>query len=424
MINRHTAPSFREVEEIALIRANPVKLDNGLPVFQVNAGEQDLVRIEFIFENTAWDPAKPLQAYAVNALLQEGTSEFTSAELAEKLDYYGAFLQKEFTFDNSSLVLYSLNKHLAHVLPLVKAMLGDATFPQNELDTFIRNQQQRLVVNLEKNDFLSRRLFNQVLFKETLYGYAVEPTDYAKLNREDLLTYYNLAYQPANCTIVVAGKINEQTHKLLNQYFGANWDSASNPHKNEFSFLPGTGDLHLIEKPEALQSAIRIGQIMINRTHPDFPALQVLNTILGGYFGSRLMANIREDKGYTYGIGSALVSLQSTGYFFIASEVGADVCGSAIQEIEKEVKRLQTELVDQEELKLVKNYMMGSMLGSLENAFSHADKFKNIHFFGLGYDYYDRYVHTLKNVQSEDILKLANQYLNFDQFEKVIVGKQ
>jgi predicted Zn-dependent peptidase len=180
----------------------------------------------------------------------------------------------------------------------------------------------------------------------------------------------------------------------------------------------------VIEKSEALQSAIRIGQIMINRTHPDFPALQVLNAILGGYFGSRLMANIREDKGYTYGIGSALVSLQSTGYFFIASEVGADVCGSAIQEIEKEVKRLQTELVDQEELKLVKNYMMGSMLGSLENAFSHADKFKNIHFFGLGYDYYDRYVHTLKNVQSEDLLNLANQYLNFDQFEKVIVGKQ
>jgi zinc protease len=424
MINRHSAPSFREVEHIAILQAEPARLDNGLPVFQIKAGEQDIVRIEFIFENTAWNPSKPLSAYVANALLQEGTSIYTAAELAEKIDYYGAFLQKDFTFDNSSLVLYSLNKHLPLVLPLVKAMLCDATYPQHELDTFIRNQKQRLSVNLEKNDFLSRRLFNQVLFKDTLYGHAANPEDYDQLKREDVYDYYKKAYQPSNCTIVLAGNSTPEIFNLLNREFGRDWETDVNVHKNEFSFLQGAGDVHLIERPDALQSALRIGQISINRTHPDFPALQVLNTVLGGYFGSRLMANIREDKGYTYGIGSALVSLQNSGYFFIASEVGAEVCGAAVAEVEKEINRLKTELVPEEELQLVRNYMMGSMLGSLENAFSHADKFKNIYFFGLGYDYYDRYVQTLKTVTSAQLLELANCYLNFDAFEKVIVGKQ
>ena len=181
---------------------------------------------------------------------------------------------------------------------------------------------------------------------------------------------------------------------------------------------------HYIEKGDALQSAIRLGKVAINRSHADFPGMQVLNTILGGYFGSRLMANIREDKGYTYGIGSALVSMKNAGYFFIASEVGADVCGSALDEIYKEINILKQDAVSTEELSLVRNYMLGSMLGSLENAMSHADKFKNIYFSGLGYDYYQNYIRTVKTINPEDLLGLASKYFNTDAFETVIVGKK
>eukprot|EP01137_Pigoraptor_chileana_P019852 Opistho-2@81461 len=128
-----------------------------------------------------------------------------------------------------------------------------------------------------------------------------------------------------------------------------------------------------------------MGNLSINRSHPDFASLQTLNCVLGGYFGSRLMANIREDKGFTYGIGSGIASLKDAGYFFIATEVGTDVCNSALSEIEKEITLLKTEVIGAEELNLVRNYMLGSMLGSLENAFSHADKFKNIYFSDLDY---------------------------------------
>ncbi|MBS1503743.1 MAG: insulinase family protein, partial [Bacteroidetes bacterium] len=166
-----------------------------------------------------------------------------------------------------------------------------------------------------------------------------------------------------------------------------------------------------------------MGLPMITRVHPDFPALQVLNTVLGGYFGSRLMANIREDKGYTYGIGSGLSSLKQGGAMFIASEVGADVCRDAVSEIEKEISILKTELIPDDELALVRNYMMGSLLGSLENVFSHADKFKNIYFSGLNYDYYDRYTEVVKTVTAGELLQLANKYLDLDKFYRVIVGK-
>jgi zinc protease len=179
-----------------------------------------------------------------------------------------------------------------------------------------------------------------------------------------------------------------------------------------------------IERPEAVQSAIRMGRLAINRSHADFAGFQVLNTLLGGYFGSRLMANIREDKGYTYGIGSAVVSLRDAGYFFIATEVGADVCGDAVKEIEYEIALLKSTLVEDQELDLVRNYMLGSMLGSLENAFSHADKFKNLYFSNLDYRYYDDYIETVKSISPEQILTLANTYLNLDNFTRVIVGKQ
>ena len=424
MIDRALAPVYGEVENIELIRAKPLVLANGLKLFSIDGGEQDLVRIEFIFSNSNYDPAKPLQTFATNTMLNDGTSELSSTQIADKIDYYGAFLQTEYANDHSTVTLFTLNKHLANTLPIVKAIISDSIFPQVELDTLIRNQKQKLSVSLEKNDFLSRKTFSHVLFGDTLYGYDIAATDYDKLSRDQLNTYFKLAYQPKNCTVIISGKVNEDTITLIDKYFGTDWDNSIDIKQNEFKFTMGSGQEHFLERADALQSAIRIGQVSINRKHADFPGLQVLNTIFGGYFGSRLMANIREDKGFTYGIGSALVSLKNTGYFFIASEVGAEVCSATLTEIEKEITLLKEQPVTEGELALVRNYMLGSMLGSLENALSHADKFKNVYFSGLDYDYYRNYINTVRNIGPEELQALANQYLNFNSFEKVIVGKK
>ena len=418
------APAFGQVENIELIKAKSIVLDNGLKVFSVNGGDQDLVRIEFIFENIAYDTSKPLQSYAANTILNDGTRELSASEIADKIDYYGAFLQTDFSNDQSTVTLYSLNKHLTATLPVVKAIISDSIFPQVELDTFIRNQKQKLSVNLEKNDFLSRKIFNSVLFSNTLYGYDTRAEDYDRLTRIQLQEYFSQAYQPENCTVVIAGKVQNEALNLIDRLFGKNWQGGRSVTPNNFNFYPGSGKEHYVEKADALQSAIRLGKIAINRSHSDFPGMQVLNTILGGYFGSRLMANIREDKGYTYGIGSALVSMKNAGYFFIASEVGTDVCTSALTEIQKEIEILKTETVSEQELGLVRNYMLGSMLGGLENALSHADKFKNIYFSGLGYEYYQNYIQIVRTISAQELLVLANKYLDWEGMEKVVVGKK
>ena len=424
MLNRTQAPAFKQVSDIKFIPPVKRQLANGIDVFTLNIGEQELVRIEFIFENVNWDASKPLLAMAVNGLINSGTANLTAKEIADKIDYYGAFLQTDFSSDYTNVTLFSLTKHLASVLPVVYDILNNNIFPQEELDIYKQNQKQRLQVNLQKNDFVGRKTFAHAVFGNTPYGVNTEPTHYDELKREDLLAHYQSAYQPKNCVIIVAGKFLDKDFEVLNNVFGASWKNEKSFEKNRLSFVTQEGREIYIEKPEALQSAIRMGNLAIDRKHPDFAALQVLNCVLGGYFGSRLMANIREDKGYTYGIGSAVASLKQAGYFFIATEVGADVCADALKEIEKEITLLKTEPVSEEELDLVRNYMLGSMLGSLENAFSHADKFKNIYFSGMDYAYYNRYIDTVRTITPAQLTAIANKYLNWDKMIKVVVGKK
>lgn len=423
MLNRQQAPDFKQVSTINFIHPQKKVLDNEVPVYTIYSGDQDLVRIEFIFSNVNWNVEKPLQAVAVSTMLNNGTSKYSSKEIAEQIDFYGAFFQTEYGQDQSTVTLYSLNKHLASVLPIVKNVLSDSQFPQNELDLYIQNQKQKLQVSLKKNDVLARKAFANALFGDTAYGIDIQAKHYDELKRADLQAYFKSAYVPNNCTIVVSGKFDEASFALLNNQFGKDWKT-NDFIKNEINFTAKPKEIIYKECADALQSAIRIGKLAVNRKHKDFPGVQILNTVLGGYFGSRLMNNIREDKGYTYGIGSGISSLKEAGYLFISTEVGADVCAAALTEIYKEIELLKTELVGDEELALVKNYMLGSMLGSLENVFSHADKFKNILFFDLGYDYYENYISKVKTITAEEIRTLANQYLTTDDLIEVVVGKK
>ncbi|WP_295672836.1 pitrilysin family protein [uncultured Mucilaginibacter sp.] len=423
-LQRKTAPEFKGIENIHLIHPERRELANGCKVFCFNSGDQELVRIEWIFGNLRFKPESPLLNMAVNSLLTEGTDSLTSAQISDKIDFYGAFLQVDYGHDNSQVTLYSLNKHLHHTLPVIKDIITNSIFPQKELDTFIRNQRQKLQVSLQKNDIIARRIFSKALYGNTLYGLSADIETYDTLNREDMKVHFAQMYQPSNCTMIVAGKIEPETLNLISDAFDKEWHNTGQAaDTSQPVIVPAAEHFYFTEKPEALQSAIRMGAPAVNRTHPDFPALQVLNTVLGGYFGSRLVANIREEKGYTYGIGSGMSSLKHGASLFIATEVGADVCKLAVNEIEKELNLLKDELIPEAELSLVRNFLMGALLGSLENVFSHADKFKNIHFAGLGYDYYDRYVNAIKTVNADRLQQLAKQYLNFDQFYKVIVGK-
>ncbi len=426
MLDRNHPPVSHPIAGFDLIAPRELTFKNGLKVFIFDAGEQDVIRMEWIFDHVFTQTENTLLHTCACEMLLEGTATHTSKQIAETVDFYGAFLVPQVEADRSTLSLFSLNKHLSQLLPLVREVLTGAVFPDQELTTYIRNNKQKLQVSLQKNSVVARRLFHAAVFGENRYGISAEISDYDHINSNDLRSLFKEQYQPYNCTLLLSGRVTDALITQVEQLFGDEWVPSApqlEPQPGLVFPAESAGALLLEERQDALQSALRLGYRSISRSHPEFPGLQVVNTLLGGYFGSRLMTNIREDKGYTYSIGSGLVSLKYGAFFTIATEVGTAVTAAALSEIEKEILRLKTELVSEEELSLVKNYLMGSMLGSLENVFSHADKFKNAYFSGLGLGYYSYYDDVIRRIDAEEVCRLANSYLDYDRLTKIVVGK-
>lgn len=427
ILDRKQGPEYKKIENIHLQKAEEKKLKNNIPLYVVNAGDQDLIRIEFIFSAGAWNQHFPLVAFAANEMLEEGTKKHTASEIAEIIDFYGAFFETEASQDYAYVRLYTLNKHLKATLPIVEDIIKNAVFPENEFITFIQNRKQNLLVNEQKVDHVARKKFMELLFGEKYpYGHYVTAADYDHLKRDYLIAFHKQFYTSDNCKIIVAGKVNQQSLDAIDNYFGGtDWKSDNKIANQNYSVKSNNNDnKHLVIKKDAVQSAIRVGKILFNKTHPDYLPMLVLNTILGGYFGSRLMANIREDKGYTYGINSSIVSLKNAGYFVIGSEVGVDVCSKAIDEIFLEIKRLREGIIPDSELQLVKNYMLGTFLRGIDGPFALADKFRSIMEYGLSYDYYNNFINTVKNISSNELRELANKYFQQDSMIELVVGNK
>ena len=422
--DRSVAPAFRPVTDLKVQEAVQFHLDNGIKVYSINAGFQDLVRIEFLFDNKNYYPDSPIIATASNRLLTEGTKKHTALQLAEMVDDYGAFLETEESADSCSLVLYTLNKHLEKTLPVVFEVLTEANYPENELTIYCRNQKQRLTVNNEKVNAIARGKFNEVIFGSSHpYGHYVTAADYDLLNVDALRSYHAPHYSATHCTILAAGMLSESTNKLINKFFGGSeWSSPIDEKVSSGTLAESGQKIHFHLKDNAIQTAIRIGRRMFTRTHEDYPGMTVLNTVLGGYFGSRLMSNIREDKGYTYGIGSAVASFRQAGCFFISTEVGADLSNAALEEIYKEIQKLIDEPVGLAELSMVRNYLLGSFLKGIDGPFALIDRCKTLLQSGLDYDYFKRYVDTVAAITPDQLQSLANRYWKREDLYELVVG--
>lgn len=426
-LDRKKAPEFHQLTDIAIQRAVTGKLDNGIDVYSINAGTQELIKIEFLFKAGMIYQSMPLLASAANNLIETGTSKYSAKEISDKIDYYGAFLELQTGQDFSYITLYSLNKFLEPCVEVLESIIKDASYPKKEFDLYIKNKRQKFLVNSQKVSVLARRHFNEMLFgPQHPYGREVQKEDFDNLPYESVKTFYSEYINPANCTIVVSGMVKDEIFQLLNKYFGNdNWNKQLNkPGLPELPRFSIKEKHQIVEKSDAIQSAIRVGKVLFNKTHPDYFHFQVLNTVLGGYFGSRLMANIREDKGYTYGIGSGLVSLVNAGYFFISTEVGADVTQKALDEIYFEIKQLRETPIGKEELTTVKNYILGQFLRSVDGPFALADKFKAVWMFGLDYDYFDNFFQAVNNVTSEELMAVANKHLQEADLLECVAGKK
>lgn len=420
MLDRKIAPPFKRVANIAIPQAKRTCLDNGIPLYYIEAGKQPVVRLEFIFKAGAWYEDNKGASYFAAKMLSEGTQQKSSAQISYEVEKFGAYLELNPTLDYSIVTLECLSKHLNNLLPLLHEILRQPTFPEDELVTLKNIKAQQTRVQNEKSSFLASKKFREAIFGEAHpYGKDLSLEDIDKLTRDDVRSFYD-QYYTLPFEVLISGLPNSGFIADINKIFGQTvlQKAAADPTYISHPISSPT----IIEKEANLQSSIRVGKKLLTKDQPDYVKLLIVNEILGGYFGSRLMKNIREDKGYTYGISSALVPLRNDGYFIIGTDVNKENTRNTLQEIYKEIEVLQTTLISDDELNTVRSFMIGSFLSEINTPFALSDKFKGVHLYGLGYDFYDSYLQTVNYITSTEIRDLAQQYLQRDTFSEVIVG--
>ena len=420
MLDRTKDLEYKDILMPHFLEAQKYNLDNGVEVYAMDGGGQDLCRIEFVFEAGTKLQNKPLQAAMCNAMLLEGTLNKTAAEIHEKIDFYGAYTHLDISPDRAVVSLYTLNKYFDVVLPIFVDAIHNASFPEEDFSLLIEQQKQSFSINSDKVEFKARNTFFKHLFSEHAYGVSAVLTDFDAITREDLIAFHKEHYKVAVFKVYIAGELPGNTQELFNKLLGSWKVKDSNP-IGSFTAITTPEKIH-IEKKEALQSSIRIGRVCFNSEHEDYHELKYLSIVLGGYFGSRLMSNIREDKGLTYGIGAMCVQQEESGFFSISTEVKGESTGLALTEIYKELKRLREDLIPEEELGLVKNYIMGQILTSADGPFAQASLLKNMHIHRIGLEFYDTYQAMLNNLDSVSLRNLAVKYLKEEDLCEVVVG--
>jgi zinc protease len=423
VLDRTQSPAFQVIQEVRLPAVQTHKLDNGIPLHLIAVSHQPVLRIECIIEAGTWHEQVPGTSFFGLKMLAEGTPGRSSAQISEYLDRYGAFLELNSGPDRASIVVYCLTKFLPNVLPILRELLTEPTFPQKELDDLRNITLQNLRVNYEKNAYLAGVLFREKLFgQKHPYGRSQRPDAIEHLTRQNIVDFYERVIRNRPYKLLVAGEAAENEIVLINRELGQLpiYDEVVPAFGAEA--IADDGLPVLSEKADSVQSSIRLGRRLFTRSHPDFFKMLVTNELLGGYFGSRLMKNIREEKGFTYGISSNMPSFRRDGYFLIGTDVNKENTQQTLDEIQKEIRILQTEPVPQEELETVKNFMAGEFVGSLNTPFEIADRFKVILLDGMPADFLTTYIERLRSVTQEDIMSTASKYLAEGSLREVVVG--
>lgn len=425
-MDRTIQPEIQPLKNFHIQTTVRTTLPNGIPLTVINAGEQEVVRMDVLFSGGRWQQSQKLQALFTNRMLREGTTKYTAATIAEKLDYYGSWLELSSSSEYAYITVYSLNKYLAKTLEVVESMIKEPLFPQKELQTILDTNIQQYLVNTSKVDFLAHRSLLKSLYGEQHpCGKIVMEEDYHTITPEVLREFYERHYHSGNCSIFLSGKVTDDIISRVTDIFGIPFGQYQlQMPKLSFPFAAIPEKRIFTEREDAMQSAVKMGCTTITREHPDYPKLRVLMTLFGGYFGSRLMSNIREDKGYTYGISAGVVFYPDSGLLIVSTETDNEYVEPLIQEVYHEIDRLHQKPVSAEELRMVRNYMLGEMCRSYESPFSLSDAWIFIATSGLKDDYFARSLQAVNEITPAEIQDLAQRYLCKETLKEVIAGKK
>lgn len=422
MVNRSIPPEFKIPEQVAFTQPIKRTLNNGVPLYFISTPQLDVVKVEVIMPNNHQDysPIRGLIPFFTLNMLLEGTHDQSSDELDDFFDYYATEVEIVSGYEQQGLSLLTTKKHFKEVLPVFRSLFSEATFPEKQLAK--RKSQKKLTIAIQQEQTGARanQLIRRTLFGENHpFGYISDEAHVEAITREAIKSYYTSHFCIAPELFVTGNLSDREMQEIENQFNSLSFgkEKGTSP-----DFSSGEGKRINEERPASLQSSIRLGKILIPKSHPDYNALTVFNTTLGGYFGSRLIKNIREEKGYTYGISSYLGSLRATDYWMILADVKKGFAELAIDEVYKEIRLLSEKPLEKEELETVRNYMVGHFLSQFSNPFDLMGRFKKIHLQGLGYEYYENQLNYIKSFEPTDIMRIGKKYFQEDTIKEVIVG--
>ena len=419
MLDRTIAPPFVRSSSFDLITPHERQLSNGVHLFYVPGGMQEVLKIEMIFDAGRWFEDKPAAAYFTAHQLAKGTNSRSSFEIATIFDQYGAHLEINPGLDFVSVSLYALTKNLAPVLELLLEIVSTPVFPEKELkqsqELFIQN----LKINNEKTSYVASQAFRKDLFGETHpYGMEVEEASVKGLNTADLQKHFSDFFHSPK--VFVSGKIDPENREMITEGL-QKLRTGIRPTPGQASVTTKPLNRH-IEKADSVQSSVRIGGRSVLRSHPDYIAILFSSHILGGYFGSRLMKNIREEKGLTYGISASVHGLKNESYLVIGADVNKQNVALTFEEIRKELKKLRSTTISGDELETTRNHFIGSLQAEITTPFAHAEKLKTIALFNLQRDHYQKMITSIGNITPTRIAEISEQYLHEDSCFQIAVG--
>lgn len=419
MMHRHKQPTVHPVQHIDFIKPHIFDVTEGVRLLWMKDVPNDTVRLDLFFDAGIIRGDKSIPAI-VHSLLFSGTATKSSVEIHESIDALGGFLDTDLSFETAVVSIYCLRENLDHIALLVSEAINGLAFRESEVEDTLRSLGQKFRENQQKVRNVGQQQFRKLLFESHEdYSTLANASDFDQGNYAAMKRYFKDHYLNGLTRITLVGNVEQDSVDALIDLFGK-WAVDRIPAFGK-SFETTQKRTHFPVEG-AVQTAIRMGKMMFPKHHPDYIGFQFLNTILGDYFGSRLMSNIREDKGYTYGIGSVIMELQNDGYLVIVTEVGKDVTEATLTEIQFELKRLQEEPVSNEELDLVRNYMLGQLLKSADGPYAMLDMYNSVDMYGMDLDFYDRAIAEIRAMQPERLQELAKTYLNWEDFLIVTAG--
>jgi zinc protease len=426
-LDRSKPPELGPPPRVSLPPIVTRELANGLKLMIVEQHELPLADFVLLVGSggTADPSAKTGVANLTSAMLREGTTTRKSLDIADQIAFLGISLSPTSSWESSTLSLHTPTAQLDSALALFADVALHPSFPANEFERIRKTRLTDLLQLRDQGPAIANRAFPAVLYGSAHpYGAPLIGTESSvkSLTTADLQSYYQANFKPNNTTLIIVGDVNPaQIEQKINGLFGS-WQRGVVPQLN-YGVAPksGTTTVYLIDKPGAAQSSFRIGSIGVPRSTKDYFALTVMNTILGGSFSSRLMQNLREARGYTYGASSRFDMRRAAGPFIAAAEIVSAKTDSALLEFMKELKGIR-QSVSADELSRAKRYLQLQLPGNFETTQEIAAALVPVALYGLPLDFYNTYVQNIEAITQADVARVSQQYINPGSLAIVIVG--